>query len=71
MFSGIIEEVGTVTYQGPRADEPDGVELRFHTGITGEETRLGDSIAVIRRATGGVYARPRRSGNRIGRDPRQ
>ena len=46
MFSGIVEEVATVAYVGPRADQPEGVELRVRTGIAGDGTKVGDSITV-------------------------
>lgn len=46
MFSGIIEDVGTVRYAGPRRDTADGAELSIETDIMRDGTKIGDSIAV-------------------------
>ncbi len=46
MFSGIVEDVGTVRYVGPHRDGTEGIELCIETDITRDGTEIGDSIAV-------------------------
>ena len=43
MFTGIVEEVGTLV---ARAEEGDSARLRIAAGTVLEDTKLGDSIAV-------------------------
>lgn len=46
MFSGIVEDVGTLRYTGLRRDAAQGSELSIETDITRDGTTIGDSVAV-------------------------
>lgn len=43
MFTGLVEEVGTIDSIRPRGD---GATLRIHASVVTDEVKLGDSIAI-------------------------
>lgn len=46
MFSGIVEDVGTVRHLAARLEGAEGIELSIRTGLTRGMSQIGDSIAV-------------------------
>ena len=46
MFTGIVEEVGTLTSRDPSPDAEGGQRLVFEAGVVLEGTAIGDSVAV-------------------------
>ena len=46
MFTGIVEEVGTLTSRAPSPDAEGGQRLVFEAGLVLEGTAIGDSVAV-------------------------